>query len=493
MRDAKEDIIIARDTDGRTTVYHHRLATATNKNRFPFWVSYDSVYRTGGGLTCGDLVGDGKDEMIAANAASGAVRAYEPTCGRRMVPHVKSGMANKDFVFYSDHANPTVWSNSMDMADFPLAFGSSNPFVFAAACLSGNYGSNGNYTLSEAFLDSGASLYLGATENSSPSPDRMLMEYLYKGLVNTTSSVGRAFTYAERMMIDKAKYYGAVREYNLYGDPKLGELPVAGAQGEMLYGGALLETPPAHHQVVVPDYVASQIGDWDLVDIPDGTVTQTAGEPRLPIYAAQLTYPAGYQVQEVVLTGRSEPIEVPGLHLPEPLLITKTLPPAWSEPQGVPEARWYPERDFEWYAAANGDGNTTLTLLLYPFHYNPATTDARFYQVWDFDIHAVTSPVTVTLEIANAAEPQDVVVEASILRYGSAEIVSGLLLRTLHGLEGSASFSPVWQSDPQPAGYYRGGRPAAARRHPAGARARPLSPGHRRARANGPGGHPQPL
>jgi hypothetical protein len=63
--------------------------------------------------------------------------------------------------------------------------------------------------------------------------------------------------------------------------------------------------------------------------------------------------------------------------------------------------------------------------------------------------------VTADLRLANAGEPLDAIVEASVRRHGTGERVTGLLLRTLHGLQGAASFSLQWPTaGSDPGAYY---------------------------------------
>ena len=128
------------------------------------------------------------------------------------------------------------------------------------------------------------------------------------------------------------------------------------------------------------------------------------------------------------------------------------------------EQEWYPQGDFAWEAVPDEEGRSELVLSLYPFFYNALTTDVRFYTECRFEVQYTVSAVSIThlatdktaytqgdavnveLELQNAGEAQDVVVEATLRRYGSAELVDGLLLRTLSGVTGSASFAAQWDS-----------------------------------------------
>jgi hypothetical protein len=133
---------------------------------------------------------------------------------------------------------------------------------------------------------------------------------------------------------------------------------------------------------------------------------------------------------------------------------------------------WYPTQDYAWQIEPNPAGPSTLWLTLYPFFYNRLTTDVRFYQDYAFQIRYTTptititllsmerpryepgEPVTVNLELSNGGTPQDVVVETMLRRYGSGELVDGLLLRTLSNWTGVASFTPIWDSTGTAPGEY---------------------------------------
>jgi hypothetical protein len=113
-----------------------------------------------------------------------------------------------------------------------------------------------------------------------------------------------------------------------------------------------------------------------------------------------------------------------------------------------------------------------LVVTLYPFYYNTLTTDVEFYKNYSFEINYTVSNVAITdlsankpeyelgetvtthLGIENAGVAQDVVVSALVRRYGTAEVVDGLLLETLSDLGGAAAFTPQWNSSGAGPGLY---------------------------------------
>jgi hypothetical protein len=55
--------------------------------------------------------------------------------------------------------------------------------------------------------------------------------------------------------------------------------------------------------------------------------------------------------------------------------------------------------------------------------------------------------------VHNSGDAQDVIVNAVVKRYGSDEVLDGLLLRMLKGMVGSVSFTPQWDSTNCTPGY----------------------------------------
>jgi hypothetical protein len=133
---------------------------------------------------------------------------------------------------------------------------------------------------------------------------------------------------------------------------------------------------------------------------------------------------------------------------------------------------WFPPTAYDWEVREGAAGVEELLITVYPFYYNAATSEVEFYQSYDFEILSTYSTVSLTnvsvsagevaqgeavsaeIEMNNAGEPIDVVVDASVQRYGTDELVDGLLLTTLHDLTGAASFAPVWESAGAEPGYY---------------------------------------
>ena len=223
-------------------------------------------------------------------------------------------------------------------------------------------------------------------------------------------------------------------------------------------------------EITVPDYEVDTIAGLDYVDIPGGDVLLVEGKPRVPYYSVSVDYPKGHRVQEVTLAERAGLVTATGLKLPT--VVTQPLSSSGSDPLPDGNEGWYPEEDSRWRVWGNPDGSTTLVIVMYPFYYNPETTDVRFYKNYRFDIEYIVSnveirrlytdkdiyepgdKVAVDIELNNSGETQDVVVSTVIKQYGSNEVVDGLPLRSLKNLVGDASLTAEWDSGGTAPGTY---------------------------------------
>ena len=230
------------------------------------------------------------------------------------------------------------------------------------------------------------------------------------------------------------------------------------------------EEPASTIEVNIPEYEVEQMEGYDYVDIPGGDILLVDGKPRVPYYSVSLPYPKGYRVQDVTMTERSGLVTATGLNL----TIVTMEPPfsLGSESSSSEQGGWYPEEDFNWRTQINSNGSSTLVIVMYPFYYNPETTDVKFYKNYRFDIEYIISSVTITslttakdihipgdevavdIELNNSGETQDVVVSIVIKQYGSDKTVDGLPLRSLKNLVGDASLTAEWDSSGTDEGYY---------------------------------------
>lgn len=220
-------------------------------------------------------------------------------------------------------------------------------------------------------------------------------------------------------------------------------------------------------ELTIPDYTVISIGNLDYVEIPEGDILlEEEGRPSVPFYAESIDYPQSYRIQNVTLEERGGLTTTKGLKLP-----VVVLSPTLESPVEM-KGGWYPEKEYEWSVWGNPDGTTTVVIIVYPFYYNPETTDVKFYKDYRFDIEYIVSTlaittlspdkniyepgdeVTVDMGLNNSGEAQDVIVSTVIKLYGTDEIVDSLPLRTLKSLAGDASFSVKWDSRDTEVGYY---------------------------------------
>jgi hypothetical protein len=204
------------------------------------------------------------------------------------------------------------------------------------------------------------------------------------------------------------------------------------------------------------------------VEIPGGALLLVEGEPRIPFYSVHLEYPAGHEIQDVALAERAGLTTATGLNVP---IVTLTVRDG-EEGSSAASTGWYPEEEYDWRAFQNPDGTTSLIIIMYPFYYNPLTTDVQFYKNYSFNITYTVATVEITrletdedayrqgdqvavdVGLNNAGEAEDVIFNAAIKRYSTGEAVDGLLLRSLQDLIGPASFSPRWDSSGFEPDYY---------------------------------------
>jgi len=395
---------------------------------------------------------------------------------------------NRDVIYFCGHGGPKIWSPALETDDedenndFPVDFGNKNPFAFASACLTGSYENHhvyggGDISIAEAFFDSGAAVYIGSTEISFPLANHESAKKFFKWW-DASDSIGKTFLEVERFRWNRyylleyekevSRYW--VIEYNLYGDPKFGAVEASSSAASAKYASA---EPPSSLDIVVPDYQVTTRDGIDYVEIPDGDILPVEGKPQVPCWSVSIEYPKGYNVQDVVLTDRSGLVTDTGLNMPIITYGIGSLPSdSNSESPSDQGEGWFPEEKYSWGVTENPDGSSTLAIIMYAFCYNPLTTDIRFYKNYSFDIAYTISPVAITslatdkneyeqadtvivdVELNNSGPAQDVIVNAVIKRYGSAEIMDGLLLESLKEFVGPACFSPQWYSNDSEPGYY---------------------------------------
>ncbi len=385
------------------------------------------------------------------------------------------------------HGSPGSWGRSSLSAGSPVDLGDYAPFVFGTTCLTGNYEGNSDNSLAEKLLQWGASVYIGATQVSPGSVNSGYSNWFYEHDWNPESgeAIGRAFAQLERDKYKKPGLLGLdydwgrfwVVEYNLYGDPKFGaSAPTVAAQ----LAPMVMSAPMTTLHVQVPAYVVtSTVDGFDAVAIPGGGMLLEGGLPQVPYWSVTLDYAPGYRVQDVSLTARAGQALTTGLTLP----VTEMVPASGlqlTSGQLAPLPRvedddWFPSLDkvYDWHVVQNPDGSSELIIDLFPFHYQPATTNVEWHDDFTFAIevistsvsidyfaldgasHALGEEVAAEMWLDNSGVAQDVIVAATVRDAVSEDVVvDGLALRALHDAEGISYYAFAWDSSGLASGQY---------------------------------------
>ncbi len=463
------DEIVIGDRDDRVYIYNWK-GVRLNDIHVGDFEYYD-------GLAVADVTGDGEEEVLMADLDDyiHIIDAYYP---RSATEAFKANTSGQDMIYFSGHGGTSSWSPALSTGDFPLNFNNTKPFVFAPSCHTGNYEGNNDNSLAEAFLNNDAAVYIGATEISSIKKN-VAMGIKFFDHWNTNESIGSTLTQIERQVWDNNDWYTDmwemwVYEYNLYGDPKIGTdgtvLPTS-SQSQTMAPDAPVATRDFH----VPMYEVTVIDGNDHVEIPGGSNIIAQGHYAVPYWTASINYRPGTVVQDVVLVSRSGLTVTTGLSMPLTTIDHECAACVTSSAaaSAVAEDAWFPELEatHHWSVTEGENGSVFLTIAMYPFFYNPATTDVRFYQDFTFDIETISTAVSlqsvdtdqttyvpgdsvsVTLVISNAGIAQDVIVEATIKAHPNTT-VAGLPLRNLHDLSGLAVATFEWDSTGVPDGDY---------------------------------------
>ncbi|MEA2024791.1 MAG: C25 family cysteine peptidase [Actinomycetota bacterium] len=397
----------------------------------------------------------------------------------------------KDVIFLSGHGGGTGWDQIgwMDVLARTDPFGSTNPFVFASSCNTGQFFHA--YSIANAFLSRGTAAYLGATTwglGSHAWISNRLFSYWDPGetIGEVVKEVKRSIgfmTVPASMFGDgaetvvprhKEQYWSAI--YHVFGDPKYGgEGPPAPAPASST--SASTGSTSDQVGVEVPGYDVTEHEGEHTVVVPGGGRVSISGYPSLPYYTTLIEIPAGYEVQGVAMTGRSEPIPDTGLNIPPVMEAVG----ASDEDTGIvsseeSESGWWPQVPFSWTVIDGPDGDT-LAITVFPVDYNSETTDLRFYQSYVFDVETAPSPIEIralmidervfgidsmTGEVSFGdgrrgevpPEGRDVVVHTVVKAESTGDLVAGLPLRTLAAVKGDGAYAVAWDPGDAVPGVY---------------------------------------
>lgn len=346
-----------------------------------------------------------------------------------------SKVSGKDIIYFTGHGNPTVWGPGLGIYSMPSDFGGTNPVAFATSCSTGRYEWVGNEgeqydsSIAEAFLDKGAGVYIGATRMTNTSLNNTIGMTFFKEYWDPSLTIGESFFSLQSYLwglgnqpssIDNCIHWRReVLSYNIYGDPKyldqrykeryrtmtataapISNLPTDSLELSELFNTSLLPQLTTV-ELELPNYNVSTINGFDYVDIPGGQILLVHNQYRAPFYIKTMEIPEGYTIQNVALSNRSGLIETEGLNLP--IISLEDMEDTEEMTQDDNSTYifsglsfpifnfWYPEEDFRWTIVENGDGSSTLELIVYPFYVNILTKEIKYYTEYEFDIDYVQS------------------------------------------------------------------------------------------------------
>jgi hypothetical protein len=372
----------------------------------------------------------------------------------------------KDVIFLAGHGNAGGWDviAGTDISSILNPFITYNPLVYASSCLTGQY--SAGFSMAEAYLKSKASAYFGATEVGAcpgdgfcPNADKFFANF------NSSKPLGLAVKDTKNSLGDNFfdNWWNAI--YHLFGDPKISAATAASAQVEVASQPAILLELSENGliDIHVPGYEITRTLAQDFVTITGGLLPVTPGRPLVPAYQVAIPLPANVQIQQVELVSQSRAEQIPGLVLP-PATLAFLGDSFSAQVEDTRSPEWWPDRAYEWFVESGPEFNT-LFIQANPFYYNHLTLQGLFISDFTFQVTRLDSPITITqlstdrhiydpaapvevkISLHNfAGLPQNGIVSAYIRRAGTRQVISGLLLETLYGLQGQAQYESVWDS-----------------------------------------------
>ncbi len=380
-----------------------------------------------------------------------------------------SMLPGADIYYWSGHGAPGAWPQFARSN-----FGSTSGVVLSNSCLTGKW--QGHYAESapESAARAGAAVFIGSTEVSPCGPADWAtiklptwswteQRTIGEALVQAKWGIGTGNAPGQPRGICPPYYDLVIHEYNLYGDPKFGAIAPATSPAETEEKRpAAVAAQPETVQVKVPPYELEPANDRQRLTIPGGTLTTEVGRPELPYWVYRQPVPAGQRVQDVRIVSHADAAVIPDLVLP--LFAANILgeEPAEVEPVGSDE--WYPSEDLVWVQETNASGAEELAVTLYPFRYNYARGEGRYYENYTLEITyapAIVSivrlqtdapqyrqgePVSVMLKVETTAPASGLLLGFALENMTTHETVDGLPTQNLGGLSGVATIEAIWQS-----------------------------------------------
>lgn len=432
------------------------------------------------GLVIMDVAGSDFDHVIHADRGD-RFRVVDMNYPDYAVQQFEDNIAGADLIWFEAHGWAGGMSPAIDVGNFPVDFDGAHPIVNAWSCTTGNYEGNNDNGIAEAFLQSGAGVYIGSTEVSPVSKNSNMSRKYLRDYWTVGNDFAESYARFKSARWNVSEYYDwwwyVVNEYNIYGDPKFDIMDNTTLR---MQAEALPLAPEETLTIQLPMYTVEEVNGVHYVEIPPdailgthgGDLFQDQGEYEVPLYVHTVEIPAGQQVQNVTLTSMSNLYAENGLNLPLVAMVpasSTTPPPVRSALtrqtiSSVPGHDWSPnfEEPFTWTVNDKVEGGSTLTLTLHPFYYDPAALYSEYYQEFAFTIETIPTTVTIreagldrdvyhagedvilNLEVENTGAPLNAYLSAVIRKAGSGEAVDGFDLASLDNLSGTAYVDLTW-------------------------------------------------
>ncbi len=380
----------------------------------------------------------------------------------------------RNVIFLAGHGNPSSWdilsAESVRDRFIPNA---TRPVVLAHSCSTVRYSQGASF--GEEFIGHGAAAYIGATALSFDYSISLHRDFYHR--LAGDVDIGTAFKRAKRHranagnLNDRRRNRYTCAIYYLFGDPKITMDFGAGRRDVSRRADEPIAGPTNQFSIAVPMFEIVTNDGLDYVSLPGDLEVNELGHPIVPIYQAEVIFPAGHPVQDVQLVLRDGLFETNGLVLPNGAAAPGDRTAVVPRSAGAPDGYW-PTNVFAWSTDKNPDGSLSLFVSVFPFYYDSNTTAALFYSNYTFSIDYDLSDISInrlTMDKAvydtndaitailwlqgTSAVPRDVVLEPVLTR-SDADTILFLPIQTLPALRGVSSASIEWEAADYAAGEY---------------------------------------
>ena len=215
--------------------------------------------------------------------------------------------------------------------------------------------------------------------------------------------------------------------------------------------------------VEIPQYDVVDYDNYSSAVIQGGeTLATEEGRPTVPYFIKYVDFPANTKIQDVTIVKRSDPQNKQGTGLKLAPVSFDIL--AYTKKEVKMIDGWYPQKVFDWKINNKDDGTIQLAIIIYPFFYEPSTTNVNFYKQYQFEVTYISSDTKITSvttdkkaykagetikissEFENPSDEKDLVLGFQIKDYATDKVIESLPLKSLKKLSGAGSFNTQWNT-----------------------------------------------